>query len=241
MAFGLTVAFAVGAAAITLARYGAFASRDLVAIDYKMFVEFGRRWGETGSMYAPYQLAGPFRYDVAAETTHVAAMPALYPPLVGPVFWLFGFLPAVLWWAVPIIVLAVVLRGARAWTWPLLAAVACLPQVSSLFIVGGSSMWVVAGLAAGIRQGWPVLIVAVKPTVAPFALVGIRRRSMWIGSGVLLAVSLLMLPEWLRYVTVIRNLDSPGIAYSLGDVPLIAAVLLAAWSSDHGRPEPRRW
>jgi hypothetical protein len=231
VAFGLTVAFATAAAAIGIARYDAFAARGLVAIDYRMFVEFGHRWATTGSIYAPYQLIGPFRYDVAAGTTNVAAMPALYPPLVGPVFWLLGLLPAFLWWAVPVVVLAVSVRGARAWTWPLLAAVACLPQVPSLFIVGGSSMWVLAGLALGVREGWPVLVVALKPTLAPFALVGVRHRSTWIGAGLLLAVSLLMLPEWLRYVTVIRNLESPSLAYSFGDLPPVAAVLLAVWSA----------
>jgi hypothetical protein len=235
VALGLTVLFTMGAALLAVTVFWGFERLGLLGIDYRMFVEFGHRWGDTGSTYAPYQLAGPFPYDVGAGGTDTSIMPSLYPPIAGPVFWALTFLPAIMWWVLPASLLAFAAWGARPWAWPLLPLAAWFPPTPSMYVVGGSSMWVVAGLALGIRFGWPVLVVAFKPTLAIFALVGVRHRSTWIGLASLAAVSIVMLPEWFRYATVLDNLESPGVLYSLNDVPWALAATVTAWS---GRSKP---
>ncbi len=91
-------------------------------------------------------------------------------------------------------------------------------------------MWVVAGVAAGLVWGWPALVVLFKPSFAPFLILGARHRSFWIGAAVIGGISLLMLPEWIRYVEVIRNARSPGLLYSLGDLPFVS-VPIVAWTA----------
>jgi hypothetical protein len=231
--FGLSVPLLVIAGIIGYLRFGAFDSHGYLAVDYRLFLALGQRWAATGSTYDTFQLAGPYAHDAGVGTS---LLPSLYPPLAGPVFWLLNFMPAVLWWAVPIAVIGITVARAKPWTWPLMSAVACLPQFPSLFIVGGSSMWVAAGICLAGRLGWPALAVAIKPTLLPFAILGIRHRAFWIGAAFLGVVSLLMLPEWFRYATVVQNMRGPGIVYSLGDAPMLVVLALAAWSADHQSP-----
>jgi hypothetical protein len=237
VAIGLAVLFAMGAVLMAVTVFWGFERLDLLAIDYRMLVEFGHRQADAGSIYAPYQLEGPYRYDMGAGRTDTSIMPALYPPIAGPVFWTLTFLPGVLWWAVPVGGLAFAVWGAKAWTWPLLPLAGWFPHTPSVFVVGGSTMWVAAGLALGIRFGWPVLVVVFKPTLAPFALAGARHRSTWIGLAILMGLSILLLPEWLRYATVLLNLESPGLFYSIGDMPLVLAAIVTAWSARLRRSE----
>ena len=74
------------------------------------------------------------------------------------------------------------------------------------------------------------MLLAIKPTLLPFAIIGIRHRSFWIAAAALAAVSLLMLPMWLDYVVVLRNLSIGG-AYSLGSVPLLLVPVVARFGS----------
>jgi hypothetical protein len=73
-------------------------------------------------------------------------------------------------------------------------------------------------------------VIAFKPSFAPFLLIGVRRRSWWLAMGLVAVLSLAMLSEWLRYVTVLQNLESPGILYSLGDLPLLVVPVIA-WAA----------
>lgn len=232
----------VAGAVVSVVRVGAFERRGLIGIDYRLMVELGERWRETGSMYAAYQLAGPYAFDRAAGTTDVAAMPGLYPPIAGPVFAAVGLLPAVLWWLVPLGLIAYALYRWRpaAWSWPLLAVVLVLPlpgpgYPAAVVAVGGTTMWMTAAVAGGLLWGWPALLVALKPSVAPFLLVGARRRSWYIGLVAVAGMSLLFLPEWLRYVAVVRNAVGAGFAYSVADLPLLLAPVLAWAARTAGR------
>ena len=47
-------------------------------------------------------------------------------------------------------------------------------------------------------------------------------------------LALVMLPEWFRYVSALQNLESPGLVYSLGDLPLLLVPVIA-WAAR--RPE----
>lgn len=209
------------AIAVAAARYSAFETRRLVAIDYQTFVAFGERFLTTGSMYLPYQTTGPFN---AQPLPHVPAlMPSMYPPTTGYVFALLTILPGVLWWAIPIGVIAYgVLRWRPArWSWPILALMACSPVLWSVFIVGSSTMWLSAGIAGGLLWGWPAVVILGKPMYAPLALLGVRRRSWWFAIAGLALLSLPLLPEWFKYVAVIQNADLSGYG-GLDDVPLLA-------------------
>jgi hypothetical protein len=221
------------ATAIAVTRFQAFESRGLVGVDRDLAVELGRRWFANGTMYLPYQFA-PYAYDTGAGSTDLSRMPGLYPPISGPVFWVAGYLPAIAWWGIPLSVISYsVLRFRPAmWSWPIIAALLVVPNVSSSIVVGNTTMWVSAAVASGLVLRWPVLIVLLKPTFAPLLILGIRSRAVWAGLLVAAGASLLMLAEWGRYVQAVGN-SNASVTYSLPDLPL---VLLPAVAFVAGRP-----
>jgi hypothetical protein len=228
-ALGLAVVILVTGLAIMSARYRAFEARGLVGVDYRLFMELGRRWLEDGSMYLQYQLTGPYAFDVGAGGTDVTIMPSLYPPFVGPIFAAWRPLPAAAWWLIPLAILAfAVIRWRPApWTWPLLSAVLLWPNTAGPLVTGNTTLWIAAGVAGGLLWGWPALLVALKPSFAPFILIGVRRRSWWVGAAVLAGLSMFMISDWSRYFEVVRNTQGAGVLYSLGDLPLAVAPVIA--------------
>lgn len=217
------------------ARLSAYAARGLVGTDYMLMHELGQRWMTTGSMYAPWQFA-PFAFNAGAGGQDVTAMPGLYPPLMGPVFALLTASPVV-WWGVPLAVMAWAVWRLRPGRWAALGMLVLLtpPLVLDPFITGNPTMWFAAMAAAGAVAGWPAVLILAKPTLAPFALLGLVdwRRSA-LALGVLAAVSVPMLPEWVRYVDVLRNMQGAGLAYSLWAHPLLG-VWVVAWASAYWR------
>ena len=93
---------------------------------------------------------------------------------------------------------------------------------------GNPSMWVAAAVAAGTMFGWPAVLAALKPTLAPFALIGIRTKRWWIAAAALGIVLVAMLPDCAEYVRVIANLERQDLTYSLFDIPLVL-IGLVAW------------
>ena len=181
----------------------------------------GERWLDTGQFYLPRQLAGP--YVVQADVD------VLYPPIAIPFFAALRWLPFPLWWAIPLAVIGLVLARLRPamWTWPLLVFCAAWPRNVSDLLYGNSNMWVIAAVAGGIVLGWPGVLVALKPSLAPFALVGSRRRSWWIAGAIVAVASLLTLDLWRDYLTAVRNSDAAWY-YSLEDaIPMSLPVI--AW------------
>ena len=90
-------------------------------------------------------------------------------------------------------------------------------------------MWFVAAAFAGVAWGWPAVLMLLKPTLAPFALIGVRRRSWWIALGVLVVVSVPFGAMWLDYSTALLDAQNGrGLEYTLGEWPLMIAPL-AAW------------
>lgn len=200
-----------------------------IGMDYTIYMDRARSWLTGSGFYLPWQLAGPY-------TIGTGIYPALYPPTV---LWLlapFTFLPAVLWWAVPLGIIAASLRKLHPalWTWPILALVLCYPRTWLILLYGNPSLWAFAFLLAGLAWTWPLPFVALKPTLAPFALLGIRRRSFWAG---VLAFALLSLPfgaMWLDYLAALRNAQG-GPEYLLGELP-IGLALVAARARSGERP-----
>lgn len=224
---GLTVLLGAFAVAIAVARFGAFAQLDSLGIDYRTVTgDFAQRWLETGSMYLPNQISGPF----AAQPPYVpVAMPSMYPPQAILLFLPFLVLPAFLWWAIPLAILVGVLAYLRPapWSWPVIALICVWPNTSSVFFAGGTTMWMAAAVALGTVLGWPLLLVLLKPTFAPFALLGIRDRRWWVGAAGLAVLSLVMFPELVRYLSVVRNATGTSLLYSVGDLPLMILPLVA--------------
>lgn len=196
-------------------------------IDLDIMLELGHRWRETGTMYLPYQVSGP--YFVAAIASDLAQTPGLYPPAVGPLFALLAFVPRPLltaaWWIVPVAAVAWSIRGWRPAPWAWLVMAACLAWPLSMMVVvaGGTTMWATAAVALGLRFGWPAALVLVKPSLAPFALVGARDRRWWITSAVV--VVLTFAGPWQDYIVAARN--AQGLDYAIGSYPLMLLPIVA--------------
>ncbi len=80
-------------------------------------------------------------------------------------------------------------------------------------------------------RGWSGPLVLLKPSLAPFALIGARTRGWWLTMAVVLAVSIVFLPMWSTFLTALGNFSSGrGIGYSLPDYPLMAGIVVA-WAT----------
>jgi hypothetical protein len=229
---GLIVAVGV---AIGVARYGAYVRADQVGIDLSLFQTFSERWLATGSMYTPAQIAGPF--DPQPEGLRpFTIVPALYPPPTILLFLPFLYLPAALWWIIPVGLLALALWRFRPadWTWPLMALALLSPEVPSGLISGSTTMWITAFLAGALLYSWPGVLIFIKPSLLPFALVGIRHRSWWIAFAVWCAVSIVMVGQWLAYLTVMGNIRA-GPLFGIGALPFLLVPIVAWFGRDRTR------
>jgi hypothetical protein len=195
------------------------------AMDFWFYRDIAIRWLADGSYYLPHQLAGePYAL--------VPMVDVLYPPTALVLFVPFVWLPAVLWWAIPLGVLGYVVWTYRPspWGWVAIAACVAWPRTFGAVLFGNTDMWVAAGVAAGLRWGWPAALIVVKPTFLPLALVGVRHRSTWVVGAALALVSLPLVPD---YITAMTNLRVDGIAYAAVSLPF-AVLPLVAWASREG-------
>jgi hypothetical protein len=236
--FALTVVLVAMFGVLAVLRWQAFVAADAVAFDLYAIQAFGQRFMDTGSMYLPSQLAGPF--DPQPYWLPFDELPSMYPPHAVYLFAPFLVLPAILWWAIPLGVIGYALVKWRPapWTWPILALLGLNVDAVSSVIAGNTTMWLVAFVAGGLLWGWPALLVTLKPSLLPFALLGIRRRSWWLGAGVMALACLPLIPEFLRYVTVVLNAET-SLAYSLGSVPAMLLPVVAYLGS--GVPRVRMY
>jgi hypothetical protein len=231
-----TVALLIIAALEASVIIGTMARPDLtVGLDFHIYLERTRSWLAGDGFYLERQLTGP--YSIAG------AYPVMYPPTLLYLTVPFTVLPAILWWLIPLGIIGASLYRLRpaVWTWPILAATLCIPQTWMVLIYGNPSLWSFAALAAGLAWTWPLAFVALKPTLAPFALVGVRRRSFWMGVA---AFALLALPfgaMWLDYLTVILNTRNElGIEYLVGQWPLGVALVVSGLTSPRRRQDAPR-
>jgi hypothetical protein len=187
-----------------------------IGVDYDLYMDATASWLAGDGFYLPRQLAGPY------VITHGDV---LYPPPFLVLLVPFQVLPAVLWYAIPlgITVVVVVRHRPTAPAWLAIAACLWFPITGVKILHGNPGIWFMAAIALGTLWAWPAALVLLKPTVLPFALVHVRWRAWWIGLGGLILVSLLFLPMWPDYITVLRNASSPnGIFYSLNEYPMLA-------------------
>jgi hypothetical protein len=183
-------------------------------------------WAGDG-FYAARQLHGPYGLQPGDS---------LYPPIAILLFLPFETLPQFLWWALPLCLIAYVmwrLQPTR-WTLPIFALIALWPRTLELLIYGNPTMWVAAFAAAGILWAWPAALVLLKPTLAPFALVGIRRRRWWIATALVALASVPFGSLWVDYLHAIGDVqDTGGALYSAKELPFMAAPLVA-WLGSPG-------
>lgn len=205
-----------------------FDSPMLTALDYHIYIDATRRFLGGGPFYDPRQLAGPY----GQEGNIQGWWPILYPPQAIVLFAPFTVLPAALWWVIPLTVTG----GVVAWhrphpvVWPVLAACLWWPVTTSKLATGNPVMWTAAFVALGTVWRWPAVLALFKPSLFPFALIGWRDRRWWI-AGALGAVAFCwLLPDYLRAM----SLFDGGIAYSLGEVPLVS-VPIVAWLASRRR------
>jgi hypothetical protein len=190
------------------------------AIDFDLYLDSTRRWLAGGSFYEPYQLAGPYAIRMGD---------VLYPPNVLLLLIPFTVLPAILWWAIPL--------GVTAWavwklhpapvSWPFIAFCLFWPPFVARTVAGNPIMWALAFLALGCLYKWPAALVLIKPSLFPFALIGVRNRSWWIALAVGIVVSLPFAGMWIDWVRVLLNSSEGGLLYSLQDVPILLLPLIA--------------
>ena len=190
-------------------------------VDFHQYLDHTRRWLDGGSLFLDRQLHGPYT---------IQAGDSLYPPtiLYLTVPFVLG-LPELVWWVVPLaIIAAAVLRHHPApWTWPIIAAMLATPRSIEIVLYGNPVLWVTAALDAGTVAGWPSVGVLLKPSLGVLALWGIRRRSWWYALAAMIVLALPFGALWLVWGRVL--LDSNGsLAYSLPDL-LLVLVPVVAW------------
>ena len=162
----------LGFAALELqAIYLGAAARGEVAYDANNMFAAGRHWVETGEAYYPFQLEGPY--------LNVGTI-MLYPPFALYLFVPFAYLPPILWWIVPLSLIAWSASWLRPpwWTWPILAGIAASVPVLAALVYGNSLMWVLAFVCLATR--WPAAAAVIppfKPSDALFAIPAMRSAS----------------------------------------------------------------
>lgn len=204
-----------------LVEYFTQPDRQLIARDYQLYMDATSRWLGGGPFYDPRQLSGPYSIEHGD---------VLYPPTALPLFIIFTALPAWTWWAVPIVGTAAIVVRHRPSPIAWLGIALCLwfPATAVKVLTGNPVLWVVLAAAGGTVWGWPGVWVLLKPSLFPFALIGIWRRSWWISLGVMVVVALLLLDLTRDWVTALQNSSNPeGLLYSMQELPMVAVPLLA--------------
>ena len=90
-------------------------------------------------------------------------------------------------------------------------------------------MWILAACAMGAAYGWPAVFVLAKPSLAPYALFGVRSRAWWVAFALFMALCApfgFMWVDWVR--ATMLNPTNGGILYSLPYVPVMS-VPVVAW------------
>jgi hypothetical protein len=173
----------------------------------------------SGTPYAPFELAGPFTPE---------HLDFIHPPnflvLVAPFAVLPQPLDYLLWDGIPIGVFVYVLRNLPWWAWPAVAVLSMTNSLQYPILNGNSSLWMCAAFGLGFRLGWPAGLIAMKPTLIPLAIVGLRRPTWTAGLALVpIAATLPLFPD---YLVALRNMQGIPLAYSLSNYSLIMLAAL---------------
>jgi hypothetical protein len=199
-----------------------------LGVDFDLYRDVTARWLSGGPFFEPYQVAGPYE---------IRAGDVLYPPVA---LWLFvpfataapwPAIPAFAFWAIPLGITAavVVALRPRPLVWPLIALCVANPTTILKIWTGNPVMWSMAAMALAVvgSSRFAAPFALLKPSLAPFALFGIRRRSWWLGAAVLVALSLPFGALWADWVATVLNSRGGGVLYSALEIPLLLLPLVA--------------
>lgn len=184
----------------------------------------------SGTPYAPFELAGPFVPE---------HLDFIHPPNALALFAPFAMLPKpldyILWIGIPIAIFCFLLRRLPWWAWPAVALLSTTNSLQYPILNGNSSLFMTAIFGLGFRYGWVVGLLAMKPTLAPLAIVALRRpwrtRTL-VAAATLAVVPLVVTLPWLAdYLTVARNMQGIPLTYSISNYSLIALAALP-WLAD---------
>ena len=203
-----------------------------IGLDYGLYMDATRRWLAGGDFYPAWQLAGPYTI-----TPYFSRGEILYPPNALPLFVVFSFLPAIVWWVVPFAIVVAALYRLRpaAWAHPLIAFLVLWPRTGEMVIVGNPAMWCVAAIAAGAAWGWPGAFVLIKPSLFPFAAMGSGDAAGGSPSSAMLLVTLPFAYLWGQWLTVVTN-ASNGVLYNLNEFPTMMIGVVAWIASPVEKP-----
>jgi hypothetical protein len=221
VAAGLAIAVALGGAAVFLVALASGGWPDFWFGDLAVLTNATQRLIDGESWYLERQLHGPYERAFGE---------ILYPPVVAwfIVPWL--VLPSWTFIAIPAAIVAwhVVSVRPAPWTWPLIAFGLTFPITLVHAAYANPTTWMVALVALGLRFGWPSALVLLKPSLLPFALVGIRSRGWWLCATVLAFASLPFLGETLDYPRILLDWRGGDLLYSLQSLPVML-VPVVAW------------
>ena len=200
-----------------------------LGVDFVLYRDVTARWLGGGPYVEPYQVAGPYE---------IRAGDVLYPPVALWLFVPFAVLSSVSWivaaalfWVIPLAATAWVVRVLRPHpvVWPLLALCVANPTTLLKIWTGNPVMWSMAATALAVvgSSRFAAPFVLLKPSLAPFALFGIRRRSWWLGLAVLVALSLPFGALWGDWVASVLNSRGGGVLYSALEIPMLLLPLVA--------------
>ncbi len=197
-------------------------SASTMGSDLRIYTDRATSWIAGDGFYRDRQLGGPYVLEDGD---------ALYPPPTLLLFVPFTVLPSVLWWAIPLGILAAAVRRARPTTWgyAVMAVPLLYPRTWALLLYGNPAIWSLAAVAAGAVWKWPAALVLVKPTVVPFALLGIRDRRWWLLVVVLLVAAVPFGAMWIDYAHVLiwTQNTAPGSINLWGEWPIALALVVA--------------
>ncbi len=197
-----------------------------VGVDLHLYQSATRSWLDGDGFYHARQLAGP--YHIEGSDT-VGGGDILYPPVILVLLVPFTILPEILWWIVPALAFGWALwrlHPAR-WAWPLLALGAALPWNIDVVIRGNPVIWVAAAFAVGCVIAGPAVLVLLKPSLFPFAFMGINQRGWWIFLGLFALACVPFGALWLDWGRALLNSDG-SLGYSVRDAQLLM-IPLVAW------------
>jgi hypothetical protein len=207
-------------------------------VDFHLYRDVTNRWLAGGPFFEPYQVAGP--YDIrAGDVLYPPVALWLFVPFAAPAGVLAG-LAAVLWWVVPLGI-----TGGAVWRlrprpvfWPLIALCVANPTTLLKVWTGNPVIWSMAAMAVATLAGstrFAAPFALLKPSLAPFALFGINRRSWWLGLAVFVAMSVPFGGLWGDWVASVLNSRGGGVLYSALEIPILLLPLVAWTGRTRGR------
>lgn len=234
-AVAVTVVLVLSASALVVA-VSLPAMLASLGMDFGIYRGFARAWLASGQLYLPAQLSGPYSLETVMGNTYPPTLLWLTVPFAT-------VLPSFLWWAIPaaaIVASLARLRPTRA-GWLLLATLVVYPRTWFVVLLGNPALWAYAAIVAGTAWRWPGALAALKPPLAPFALVGWRTRGWWLTAGVIAAASVPFGTLWIDYMRALTNAQSMrGLSYTLGDWPVAGVLLAVGTFLSPGRPVRQR-